>query len=124
MTEKDFPDDACLRDYAKLNGEYRRKAGTYIKNLLKIQRAENGMSAKLFRLDRTQAAGQGTDPEKCYCSFCNKSQDDVSKLIAGPSSVYICDECARLCGEILDEVEAEEAGNGQQHNPEMGKTEK
>ncbi len=36
------------------------------------------------------------------CSFCNKSQDQVRKLIAGPG-VYICDECVDLCNEILEE---------------------
>nr|WP_320115505.1 ATP-dependent Clp protease ATP-binding subunit ClpX [uncultured Desulfuromonas sp.] len=36
------------------------------------------------------------------CSFCGKSQDDVKKLIAGPS-VYICDECIDLCQEIIAE---------------------
>lgn len=37
-----------------------------------------------------------------YCSFCGKSQDEVRKLIAGPS-VYICDECVDLCNDILRE---------------------
>jgi ATP-dependent Clp protease ATP-binding subunit ClpX len=36
------------------------------------------------------------------CSFCGKNQSDVKKLIAGPA-VYICDECIRLCGEIMRE---------------------
>lgn len=36
------------------------------------------------------------------CSFCGKSQDEVKKLIAGPG-VYICDQCVRICAEILDE---------------------
>jgi ATP-dependent Clp protease ATP-binding subunit ClpX len=36
------------------------------------------------------------------CSFCGKSQEEVKKLIAGPS-VYICDECIQLCNEIIDE---------------------
>ncbi len=36
------------------------------------------------------------------CSFCNKSQKDVRKLIAGPS-VYICDECVELCNDIVTE---------------------
>ena len=36
------------------------------------------------------------------CSFCGKTQDEVRKLIAGPS-VYICDECIDLCNEIIDE---------------------
>jgi ATP-dependent Clp protease ATP-binding subunit ClpX len=43
------------------------------------------------------------------CSFCGKGQRDVRKLIAGPT-VYICDECIRLCNDIIaDEVERQEA---------------
>ena len=36
------------------------------------------------------------------CSFCNKTQDQVRKLIAGPG-VYICDECIDICSEIIEE---------------------
>lgn len=36
-----------------------------------------------------------------YCSFCGKSQNEVKKLIAGPASIYICDECINLCNDIL-----------------------
>ena len=39
---------------------------------------------------------------KLVCSFCGKSQDEVRKLIAGPT-VYICDECIELCNEIIAE---------------------
>ena len=40
------------------------------------------------------------------CSFCNKNQDQVRKLIAGPSGIYICDECVGICSEIIeDELE-------------------
>lgn len=43
------------------------------------------------------------------CSFCGKSQDEVKKLIAGPT-VYICDECVELCNDIIaEEYEREEA---------------
>ena len=42
------------------------------------------------------------DTTKLTCSFCGKNQDDVRKLIAGPS-VYICDECVDLCNDIIDE---------------------
>lgn len=35
-----------------------------------------------------------------YCSFCNKSQHDVRKLIVGPMPVHICDECVALCATI------------------------
>jgi len=36
------------------------------------------------------------------CSFCGKTQDEVKKIIAGPT-VYICDECIDLCNEIMEE---------------------
>ena len=43
------------------------------------------------------------------CSFCNKSQNDVKKLIAGPT-VFICDECVDVCNEIIsDDLTAEAA---------------
>ena len=41
------------------------------------------------------------------CSFCGKSQDEVKKLIAGPT-VYICDECIDLCNDIILEEGAAE----------------
>jgi ATP-dependent Clp protease ATP-binding subunit ClpX len=37
------------------------------------------------------------------CSFCGKNQDQVRKLIAGPSRVFICDQCISLCNEIITE---------------------
>jgi ATP-dependent Clp protease ATP-binding subunit ClpX len=47
--------------------------------------------------------GSGEDSGKIlYCSFCGKSQNDVRKLIAGPS-VFICDECVDLCNDIIRE---------------------
>ena len=58
----------------------------------------------------------GKNPEKIRCSFCNKSEDQVRKLIAGPGGVYICDECVDICAEIIDEEmedfteEADESG--------------
>jgi len=48
--------------------------------------------------------------EELLCSFCGKSQDEVKKLIAGPS-VYICDECIQLCNEIIVEEYSQEAEN-------------
>jgi len=38
--------------------------------------------------------------EALRCSFCNKNQNDVRKLIAGPT-VYICDECVEVCNDII-----------------------
>ncbi|MBB3060755.1 ATP-dependent Clp protease ATP-binding subunit ClpX [Microbulbifer rhizosphaerae] len=45
-----------------------------------------------------------------YCSFCGKSQQEVRKLIAGPS-VFICDECVELCTDIIRE-EVQESAEG------------
>lgn len=42
------------------------------------------------------------DAKVLHCSFCNKSQHEVRKLIAGPS-VFICDECIDLCNDIIRE---------------------
>lgn len=47
------------------------------------------------------------------CSFCNKTQDKVRKLIAGPNGTYICDECVDVCAEILaEQYENEEQSAG------------
>ncbi len=46
------------------------------------------------------------DQEQYFCSFCGKNQKEVTKLIAGPS-VYICNECVNLCGEIIEDEEKE-----------------
>ncbi len=51
-----------------------------------------------------------TKPEILRCSFCGKTQDEVKKLIAGPG-VYICDECIRLCDEIIAEDDKENVGS-------------
>lgn len=57
-------------------------------------------------------AGKGTDG-KVRCSFCNKTQDQVRKLIAGPAGVYICDECVDICADIIEEEYDEEpVGSG------------
>lgn len=52
-------------------------------------------------------AGKNFDGE-IRCSFCNKSQNQVKKLIAGPAGVYICDECVDICEDILEEELEEE----------------
>ncbi len=57
--------------------------------------------------------GKGGDDEKLlYCSFCGKSQNEVRKLIAGPS-VYVCDECVDLCNDIIRDELSEENEGGQ-----------
>ena len=56
-------------------------------------------------------AGRGID-EKLICSFCNKTQDQVKKLISGPNGIYICDQCVSICSDILDEEFEEEEDDG------------
>ena len=52
------------------------------------------------------------------CSFCNKTQGQVRKLIAGPEGVYICDECIDICADILEE-ELEEEQEDEAVHPEI-----
>ena len=69
---------------------------------------------------------KGKDEDKLlYCSFCGKSQNEVRKLIAGPS-VYVCDECVELCNDIIrDELSEDEktVGNGALPKPKEIKQE-
>jgi ATP-dependent Clp protease ATP-binding subunit ClpX len=56
-----------------------------------------------------------------HCSFCQRSHEEVDRLIAGPENVYICDECVELCVEILEEQkqleEKEHAAGSISHLP-------
>ena len=65
------------------------------------------------------ADGKGKDEggKLLYCSFCGKNQNEVRKLIAGPS-VYICDECVDLCNDIIrEEVLDAEAESDEERLP-------
>jgi len=55
---------------------------------------------KSLKVDQRQM--ENKDNNKLSCTFCGKDQEDVRKLIAGPS-VYICDECVDLCNDIIEE---------------------
>jgi len=57
-----------------------------------------------------------TEGDGLKCSFCNKSQRDVRKLIAGPT-VYICDECVDICLDIIAEERENEEQEGRQALP-------
>ena len=57
-----------------------------------------------------------SDGEGLKCSFCNKSQRDVRKLIAGPT-VYICDECVDICLDIIAEERESEEQEGRMRLP-------
>ncbi len=69
-------------------------------------------------------AGRKGNFSSLYCSFCGKSQDEVRKLIAGPT-VYICDECIELCNEIIaEEYEKEELGKERSKVPKPSEIKK
>ena len=54
---------------------------------------------------------------KLHCSFCGKSEDQVRKLIYGPGGAYICNDCVRICAEIIDEEfgdqQSSQSGSGE-----------
>ena len=52
-------------------------------------------------------AGDQDKNSALRCSFCGKTQDEVKKLVAGPT-VYICNECVALCNNILKEEDKAE----------------
>src|SRR5512136_177443 len=53
-------------------------------------------------------------PHPIRCSFCGRGQDEVARLVSGPS-VYICSECVKLCNDILEgELEREQPAAGGQ----------
>ena len=60
----------------------------------------------------TDESTSGDNGKLLYCSFCGKSQNEVRKLIAGPS-VFICDECVDLCNDIIREEIQEASSEGE-----------
>ena len=59
----------------------------------------------------------GDNGKLLYCSFCGKSQNEVRKLIAGPS-VFICDECVDLCNDIIrEEIQEKDSDSGARKLP-------
>ncbi len=52
-----------------------------------------------------------------HCSFCGKTQDQVRKLVKGPSNIFICDECVAACSEILEESLAQDFLEQQRNMP-------
>ena len=61
-------------------------------------------------------AKKNSDGEVLRCSFCNKDQNDVRKLIAGPT-VFICDECVDVCNDIIADDNRSETKTGLRSSP-------
>jgi hypothetical protein len=69
---------------------------------------------------KAEATGGSLPTKTLYCSFCFKSQHEVKKLISGPGSIFICDECVGLCNEII----ADRPLNSKSASPEELPTER
>lgn len=83
----EYFDTNAQPDMANIN---RKKAQIVLRREKDLKQLMSGETSK------TWTSGE----ETVYCSFCNKSQYEVTKVIAGPS-VYICNECVDLCNEII-----------------------
>jgi ClpX C4-type zinc finger protein len=54
-----------------------------------------------IRRDSHRVAAVTSEAVRLLCSFCNKDQNDVTKLIAGPKNVFICSECVEICNDMI-----------------------
>ena len=50
--------------------------------------------------------------DQLFCSFCGKPKELVNRLVAGPSGIYICNECIEVCREVLKEGDSHEESSG------------
>ena len=66
-------------------------------------------------------AKKETGDDALRCSFCNKSQREVKKLIAGPT-VFICDECVDICLDIIAEDKHARAAAGDRRCPSRARS--
>ena len=64
--------------------------------------ARAGLILLLNHYVKVDMAGKKTE-DIVRCSFCNKTQSQVRKMIAGPNGTYICDDCVAICTEIIEE---------------------
>src|SRR5258708_6399888 len=71
------------------------RTGTFCPPRSKPPNRRRAMNAQFRSLHRTNR-------RQLYCSFCGKSQHEVRKLIAGPPPVFICDECADICTDVVE----------------------
>lgn len=102
-----------MAEVERVGDEVRLRRGDFVERVIRIDRAGGvgvRMERRLFddeaQLEAFLEAGAAELERRAVnelrCDFCQKAQNEVDKLIAGPR-VYICDECVTLCGEILAE---------------------
>jgi len=71
----------------------------------------------VFRKRKRPFSRRADDPAP-HCSFCNKSQQHVAKLIAGPPGNFICNECVEICNGIVAEDRILDPGHPRPQSPE------
>lgn len=89
--------EEMLETFRKLDAVGQTFALRYAEKLLELQELE----ARVNRINENRATG------KEACSFCGKAKENTGFLMAGPSDVYICDDCVKLCTELIEEAKGE-----------------
>ena len=119
MPESYKSEESFLEDYQKLDSDNKELAEKFMKNLMRLQRAENGIDSQMKRIERKYNCLPNTGQGKIFCSFCGKPQYEAIRIVAAgkpPSQVYICDACISLCNEIMEESKDEKQETEKQSN--------
>lgn len=103
MESSYFSSDTFSADYLKLSDENREKVKSFVKMVLRLQQYEENLVPETYTIE--QKYHHPTGEKGTRCSFCGKSQFDATSLIFGAEGC-ICDECARICAQVLDTSEA------------------
>ena len=108
MPRKKLTDEEKLfEDIKYLNKDNWKKVRRYVTKLRQVERMDATAFHALVDAGLASFAQGDRLEDELECSFCNKNQHQVKKLIAGPG-VYICDECIGLCCEIVEDNEPTE----------------
>ncbi len=108
---KPYNNEELIIQYEKLTPEHKGKVTRFIYNLLTVQRAELRIHSQAEWIKRTEwtVEQRKNDPslygDPIRCSFCGKSVDQAEHMIAGNKS-YICDECIKMCSQILSDPDS------------------
>lgn len=108
MESSYFNNEPFSADYLKLTDENRKKVMEFVKMVLRLQQYEENAVPESYTIEQKF---RRTGEKGIRCSFCGKSQFDAVSMIFGAEGC-ICDECARICGQVLDASEAARENEG------------
>lgn len=95
---------AFIEDYRRLHGKYRAKVDRLLKRLIRIQRFhDKALPAK----GKREKSDEGSNVR---CSFCGCYQHDNFFVCSTDSLAYICDDCVKMCSQIIEEKKAQLEG--------------